>query len=162
MRQLILSIGLMYLILILVNVPAPWLGLKFESSDASRRLWFEPPGYLIPIVWFVLFTLMGIARARLADVDASTMRWWIDGLAVLCAAYAYYTLGLSRLTGVSPLWFGLWGNLVVIVAALWVARRIGMADAAGGWLILPVALWTAYATAIVLGKLQAGGANASG
>jgi tryptophan-rich sensory protein len=67
---LILSILLFYRILILLNIPASFLGLEFES-DSKPRLWFQPPGFVIPVVWFVLFTLMGIARCKLLKTEVA-------------------------------------------------------------------------------------------
>jgi tryptophan-rich sensory protein len=115
---LLTSVVLFYALLILVNVPAPLLGLKFES-DPAPRLWYQPPGYVIPIVWFVLFTLMGVARYQLLQTPQPQLQGWLFGLAFLCATYAYFTLGLAKLTHISALWFGLLGNVAVILAA-WV------------------------------------------
>ncbi|MBE9178573.1 tryptophan-rich sensory protein [Oculatella sp. LEGE 06141] len=152
---LIANIVLMYGILIGVNLPAPLLGLDFQEDSVRQRLWYEPPGYVIPIVWFVLFTLLGIARYELARRNpGGNIHWLITGLAILCATYAYYTLGLSKLTGVSALWFGLVGNVAVILSALLVAYQLGTASMTASLLVVPVAVWTVYATAIVIGELM--------
>lgn len=153
--SLILNILLMYGILVLVNVPAPFLGLAFENdSDTTRRLWYQPPGYVIPIVWFVLFTLLGIGRYTLLQNGAEGYDLLIIALAVLCATYAYYTLGLAQLTGVSALWYGLFGNLLVIMCALFVAYKLFPLSQTTAFLVLPVAVWTLFATAIVLGEMR--------
>lgn len=154
--QLILNVLLMYAILIGVNLPAPFLGLSFRETEPRRRLWFEPPGFVIPLAWFILFTLLGIARHLLLTAGGEPSGGWlIIVLAVLCACYAYYTLGLARLTGVSALWFGLGGNLAVIILALVVALLLRPISATVSLLVLPVAVWTGYATAIVLGEMRA-------
>lgn len=150
------SILSFYLVLLLVNLPAPFLGLKFENNDA-RRLWYEPPGFIIPIVWFVLFTLLGLARHTLIVSNAVSLQWWLYALAVMCAAYAYYTLGLAQLTQISALWFGLWGNLLVILFAALVVYQLQMVSMRAAWLTLPVIIWTLYATWIVLGTMKAEG-----
>ena len=52
----------------------------------------------------ILLALLGAARYDLARRNApDELGWLIVGLAVLCATYAYYTLGLSKLTGISAL-----------------------------------------------------------
>lgn len=155
--QLVASILLMYAILVGVNLPAPLLGLEFEDSPERDRLPYAPPGWVIPAAWFVLFALLGTARwlvLRTADADGGGA---IVALAVLCAAYAYYTLGLAKLTGVSALWYGLAGNVAVVLAALAVAGVLLPAAPAAALLVLPVAVWTTYATAIVVGELKAEG-----
>jgi tryptophan-rich sensory protein len=150
---LIINILLFYSILIIVNIPAPFIGLEFES-ETKPRLWYQPPGFVIPIAWFVLFTLLGTARYELMKAGQDSATWLLILLAVLCAAYAYYTLGLAKLTGISALWFGLWGNLVVIVFAIFVALRLWPDAKVAACLVLPVSLWTAYATLIVLGEMK--------
>jgi tryptophan-rich sensory protein len=151
------SIAIMYAVLVGVNLPAPLLGLRFESSPDGERLWFEPPGYVIPLAWFILFALLGVARHLVRPPAGADLQWYVFGLAVFCASYAYYTLGLAKLTGVSALWFGFAGNLTVIVLALVVAHKLYWYSRVAGALVLPVALWTTFATAIVLGQMRAQG-----
>ena len=59
-----------YAILFLTNVPAYFLGLKFEGNEARKRLWFEPPGFVIPIVWVILFFLLALLRFKLEQIQA--------------------------------------------------------------------------------------------
>jgi tryptophan-rich sensory protein len=127
--------------------------LVFESNEPDRRLWYEPPGFVIPLVWFVLFTLLAIARYQLTR-SGDGAGGPVVALAVLCATYAYYTLGLARLTGVSALWFGLFGNILVIIAALAVAYLARQESATAALLVVPVAIWTSFATAIVVGQMR--------
>ncbi|MFA0963446.1 hypothetical protein AB9P05_16700 [Roseivirga sp. BDSF3-8] len=56
---LVFSVLIFYGILILVNIPAPFIGLNFDN-DETPKLWYAPPGFVIPVIWFVLFTLLGI------------------------------------------------------------------------------------------------------
>jgi tryptophan-rich sensory protein len=150
---LLLSIASFYAVLVLVNLPAPFVGLEFESGE-TPRLWFAPPGYVIPIVWFVLFTLLGIGRYQLLQTGQAPYQLWLYGLAVLCAAYAYYTLGLAKLTHISALWFGLTGNIAVIAFALFVAWKLFPVSRPAAWLTLPVVAWTVFASCIVLGEMK--------
>jgi len=151
--QLIFSILIFYAILIGVNIPAPFIGLEFESSS-KPKLWYAPPGFLIPIVWFVLFTLLGIARYKLVINGQAGAQWWLFALALLCASYAYYTLGLSKLTHISALWFGLWGNIVVILFAVLVVAMLYPINPTAAHLTIPVIIWTLYANLIVLGEMK--------
>jgi tryptophan-rich sensory protein len=117
------SILLVYSILILVNIPASLIRWEFEN-EPSRRLWYQPPGVVIPIVWFVLFNLLGFARYTLLQASHASLQGWLFGLAFLCATYAYYTLGLVKLTQVSALWLALFGNIAVIVFAAFTTASI--------------------------------------
>jgi hypothetical protein len=61
---------------------------------------------------------LGIARCHLLLIEQEKFQWWLLGLAFLCASYAYYTLGFAKLAQIWALWFGLVGNLVVIIFAV--------------------------------------------
>ena len=153
MSTLIVSILTFYGILIIVNIPAPYLGLEFESG-AKPKLWYAPPGFVIPVVWFILFTLLGIARHHLIQTGLNSYQWLLYGLAFLCATYAYYTLGLAKLTNSSALWFGLIGNIVVILFATFVVYKLLMINKTAGLLTIPVIVWTTFASVIVIGEMK--------
>jgi tryptophan-rich sensory protein len=150
---LVFSILVFYAILICVNIPAPFFGLKFDSEQ-TPKLWYAPPGFAIPIVWFVLFTLLGIGRHNLIQNELKSYQWWLYALAFLCATYAYYTLGLAKLTNISALWFGLIGNLAVILFATFVVYKLLAVNKTAAILTIPVIVWTLFASLIVIGEMK--------
>lgn len=154
MGTLTSNILLFYGILFLTNVPAYFLGLKFEGNTPKKRLWFEPPGYVIPIVWVFLFLLLAILRYKLVSIEADDLAKMTIVLAVVCASYAYYTLGLEKLTGISALKFGLFGNIMVILVALWVGVTVSELSSNLSYLVFPIVAWTFFATMIILGQLR--------
>ncbi len=150
---LIFSILTFYGLLVAVNIPAPFIGLEFESGS-TPKLWFAPPGFVIPIVWFVLFTLLGIGRFNLIQNGLDQYQWWLYSLAFLCASYAYYTLGFAKLTPISALWFGLFGNILVILFCILVVYKLFPVNKSAALLAAPVILWTAFASLIVIGEMK--------
>lgn len=150
---LLISILIFYGILIIVNIPAPFIGLKFDSGQ-TPGLWYAPPGFVIPIVWFVLFTLLGIGRYKLVCGDLNNYQWWLFCLGFLCASYAYYTLGFAKLTNISALWFGLAGNIVVILFAGFVVYKLLPVNKTAALLTIPVIIWTLFASLIVIGEMK--------
>lgn len=154
MTSLPSNLLLFYGILFLTNVPAYFLGLKFEGNEPKKRLWFEPPGFVIPIVWVFLFLLLAILRYELIEIEADYLAKMTVVLAVVCASYPYYTLGLEKLTGFSALKFGLAGNILVILAALWVGMMVSSLSSNLSYLIFPIVGWTIFATMIILGQLR--------
>lgn len=150
---LIFSILTFYGILIAVNIPAPFIGLEFETGE-TPGLWYAPPGYVIPIVWFILFTLLGISRYNLIQTESANYHWWLYGLAFLCATYAYYTLGFAKMTNISALWFGLIGNIAVIIFASFVIYKLLPVNKTAALLIIPVIIWTTFASIIVVGEMK--------
>jgi tryptophan-rich sensory protein len=147
------SIGIFYGILIVVNIPAPFIGLEFEN-DAAPRLWYQPPGFVIPIVWFVLFALLALARTYLITQGQGSVQFWLFALAFLCATYANYTLGFAKLTNISALWFGLLGNLVVIGFAFFIIWKLYPLSRMAAYLTMPVIFWTVFASLIVVGEMK--------
>lgn len=154
MVGLLVNLLLFYAILFLINVPAYFLGLRFEGNEKRKRLWFEPPGFVIPLVWVFLFFLLAILRYNLMLIQESNLASMTILLAVICSSYAYYTLGLEKLTGISALKFGLFGNIQVILAALWVGRKVSDLSAGLSYLVFPIVVWTFFATMIILGQLR--------
>jgi tryptophan-rich sensory protein len=150
---LILSILTFYGILMVVNIPAPFIGLKFNDGE-TPKLWYAPPGFVIPIVWFILFTLLGIGRCNLIRTDFGNYQWWLYGLAFLCATYAYYTLGFAKLTNISALWFGRIGNIAVILFAAFVVYKLLPINKTAALLTIPVIIWTIFASLIVIGEMK--------
>lgn len=154
MVGLLVNLLLFYAILFLINVPAYFLGLRFEGNEKRKRLWFEPPGFVIPLVWVFLFFLLAILRYNLMLIQESNLASMTILLAVICSSYAYYTLGLEKLTGISALKFGLFGNILVILAALWVGRKVSDLSSGLSYLVFPIVVWTFFATMIILGQLR--------
>lgn len=154
MNSLLANILLFLGILFLTNVPAYFLGLRFEGNEPKKRLWFEPPGFVIPIVWVFLFLLLGYLRYELLQINADRLALMVIFLALVCASYAYYTLGLEKLTGISALKFGLCGNVLVILVALWVGRMVSDLSANLSYFVFPIVAWTFFATMIILGQLR--------
>jgi tryptophan-rich sensory protein len=152
--SLLFNIGLLWGMLFLTNIPGFFLGLKFEGNVPKKRLWFEPPGFVIPIVWVILFLMLAYLRYKLVLGNERDLAFMILILAFICATYPYYTLGLEKITGISALKFGLFGNILVILTALWVGIEISNFSANLSYLIYPIVIWTFYASMIILGQLR--------
>lgn len=113
-----------------------------------------PPGYVIGLVWTVLFALMGAARWLLLT-RAAPARWrharLVTALIVFCALYTFYGLAPeSRIPG-------LIGNLVTIPLGAWVAWTIRATSSRAAQLVALVPLWVAYATIVFGPNMWAAG-----
>jgi tryptophan-rich sensory protein len=148
---LVANVVAAWAVLLLVNVPAPLLGLRFDDGAAGVAL--EPPGWLVVAAWLLLFPGMGVARwllLRAPSPAAAATANLVIVLALLCATYAYYTLLPARLTGISSAVFGLAGNLLVIAVSVGLASRASSLSRQASALLAAVALWTAFATISVV------------
>lgn len=148
-----LDIAAFVLLLVVVNLPAPFLGLRFDDDSSART---APPGWLVVGAWLILFPAMGYAHwsLDLAGDQGARLAPWVIVLAVLCATYAYYTLGLAQITGISALWFGLFGNLTVIAAAATLAILATPLSPGAATALAAVGLWTAFASVSVIEELR--------
>lgn len=110
----------------------------------------SPPGWVFPVVWTILYLLMGYAAYRVQNSDApeETVRQ--------AMLFYYIQLGLNFLWPV--LFFGLHAYLWAFVELLilWIAICVTMwkfyrIDERAGDLLLPYLLWVTFAAYLNLG-----------
>ncbi len=110
----------------------------------------SPPGWLFPVVWTVLYLLMGYASYLVltSGVDSGQIR----------RALALYGAQLLLNFLWSPVFFGLQWRLVAffVLIALWVLiyltiRAFSKIDERAGDLLLPYLLWVTFAGYLNLG-----------
>ena len=104
----------------------------------------SPPGWVFPIVWTILYLLMGEASYRVLTSGE-------DRVLIRTALIAYgVQLGLNLLW--SPVFFGLQMYLLafLVLIALWAAifvtlRLFSDIDERAGTLLIPYLLWVSFA-----------------
>ena len=112
---------------------------------------FQPPGWVIGMVWTALFAAMGAARwvtARSHHGIGRRNGWLITGLILACFAYPYYTLGFRSVA------IGLAGSVVTMLLAAIIAWMIAGQSRLAAALVLPTALWCAFASLLLIRTLQ--------
>ena len=104
----------------------------------------SPPGWLFPVVWTILYLLMGFASYRVLEADAPK--------AEKRRALTVYGAQLVLNFLWSPVFFGLGWLLVAffILVALWILILItgnlfSQIDKTAGTLLLPYLLWVTFA-----------------
>ena len=110
----------------------------------------SPPGWVFPVVWAVLYLLMGVACCLV--VTAQTAPRYRQG------ALYIYALQLAVKFFWSPIFFGtgayrfalLWLLLLWGLAAL-TLRRFARVRPAAGWLLLPYLVWLTFAAYLNFG-----------
>lgn len=110
----------------------------------------SPPGWVFPVVWTVLYLLMGYASYRIYTSSA--------GDAQKKKALKLYVAQLALNFLWSPIFFGLGWYLAAffILVALWVLiyltmRQFSAIDELAGDLLLPYILWVTFAGYLNLG-----------
>jgi len=116
-------------------------GLGWARTDGPQA--GLPPGWVVGVIWVVLFAGMGTARwllLRTAWVDVEQRRVErVTLLAFVCLLYPLYTAGLQNER------VGLVGNILTLwlarAAAVYAWRRVR----AAGWCLFAVCAWLLYA-----------------
>lgn len=123
---------------------------SMELFSALEQPPLSPPAWLFPVVWTLLYLLMGLASYRVLSAPAPRedvrTALWLYGLQL--AVNFVWPLLFFNLQWFLLAFFWLmllW--LLVIVTAL-KFRRI---DEPAGWLLLPYVLWTTFAAYLNLG-----------
>ena len=113
----------------------------FESSVYKPPL--TPPGGVFPIVWGILYALMGVSAARVYLGPPSKAR--SDGLKIYLVQLGFnffwsIIFFLSRTYGAAFVWLtALWALIV------WMILTFREIDAAAAWLQIPYLVWVFFA-----------------
>lgn len=123
---------------------------SMKSFALLRQPPLSPPGWLFPVVWTVLYTLMGIAAYRVWNADAHESRKR-RALVIYAAqliinffwTIVFFNLGahLAAFAMIVLLW-------LLIIACIVMFSHV---DDTAGNLMIPYALWVSFAAYLNLG-----------
>ena len=137
--------GLWILFVEAVGALSGWLtrgGAKlYEQAIVQPPL--SPPGIVFPIVWGILFALMGVSAARIDTSPASAAR--TRGLAVFLVQLAFNFFWSIlffnfQAFGAALVWLAVLGLLIV-----WMIAEFAKVDKTAAWLQVPYLLWVSFA-----------------
>lgn len=119
----------------------------YESGIVRPPL--SPPGIVFPIVWTILFVLMGIGAARIAMAPPSRERsrslqiFFVQLLFNFFWSIIFFNF---QAFGFALIWLAaLWALIV------WMIRSFRKVDAPAAWLQVPYLLWVTFAAYLNLG-----------
>ena len=120
---------------------------KFIDYDSLQKPLFSPPSILFPIVWTILYILMGISHGMLKSngvIDKETNEiYYLQLLVNLIWPIAFFVLK-SRLFSV--IWIILLAVLVFIMIIKFYKK-----NKTAGLLQIPYLIWTLFATYLNIG-----------
>lgn len=128
-----------------------WLtrdGVKLYQATVQQPP-LSPPGFVFPVVWGILFALMGIGAARVYLSPASGARsrglllFFVQLLFNFCWSILFFNL---QAFGLSLLWL-----IVLWVLILWMILTFHKADPPAAWLQVPYLLWVTFAAYLNFG-----------
>jgi tryptophan-rich sensory protein len=140
-REWLLAIGTIVAVNGLGAAPALLVGADTSWID---RPWFFPPEILFPIVWTLLFTLMGVALFAVWRAGSSTR----EGRVAIAAFGGQFVLNLAW----TPIFFGFRrpGLGLLVIGALCIAVAVTIAafnrvSRLAAILLLPYLGWVSFA-----------------
>jgi tryptophan-rich sensory protein len=151
-RGLVRSVAITLAIAVLTNGALAALG--FNRAGAQKWPSFAPPGPAIGFVWVALFAGMGAARwfaLTSGRANAKDDARSVTILIALCLAYPFYT---HAIRGHAT---ELCGNIVTFAYATWLVQRLATRSSIAAFFIGTVALWVAFATALVVALVRLNG-----
>ena len=109
----------------------------------------SPPALVFPVVWTILYALMGISAARVALTPASQEQLhglWIFGLQLAMNFFWSMLFFKFQLFGLALIWLAaLWGVI------LWMITVFAGTDTAAARLQIPYLVWVTFAGYLNLG-----------
>lgn len=130
---------------------AGWLtrrGAKIYNAAITQPP-FSPPGIVFPIVWGILFALMGISAARVYLAPASNVRTRSLLLFFLQLAFNFFwSIIFFNFQAFGLAFFWLIALWLLILAMLFSFRKV---DRLAAWLQIPYLLWVSFAAYLNFG-----------
>ena len=128
-----------------VGALAGWLsrdGIRnFESAFAQPVL--SPPGWVFPVVWGILFALMGISAARISRLPVSP--------STACGQKLFFTQLIFNFFwsiiffNLQAYWAAFWWLILLWVQVLGMILCYAKDDRTAAWLQVPYLLWLTFA-----------------
>ncbi|MBQ7359822.1 MAG: tryptophan-rich sensory protein [Lachnospiraceae bacterium] len=121
-----------------------------NNFDSLVKPPLSPPGWVFPVVWTILYTLMGIASYLVLVSEESSMvksnALAVYGVQLIFNFFWSIIFFRYQCYGCAFVWLLLLEVFVVLTALLF-----GQIDKRAGWLMVPYIVWVAFA-----GYLNAG------
>jgi tryptophan-rich sensory protein len=143
-RDLLVALGFAVAVNAVGGLPAVFFG---ADTDWFERPWFFPPDVLFPIVWTLLFSLLGVALFLVVQrgIDRREVRVAVGAFAVQMALNVAWT----------PAFFGLQRPALglAVIVALWVAivgtvAAFARVDRRAAGLLVPYLAWVSFAAVL--------------
>ena len=123
---------------------------SMEAFEALNQPPLSPPGWLFPVVWTVLYVLMGIASYLVSVSDApqeeKARALWTYGIQL-----AFNFLWPIAFFNLKWYLFAFLWLVILWILILITALRFGRIRKPAGYLLVPYLLWVAFAGYLKLG-----------
>ena len=144
-----------FIILIVINLTIGFIAARIIVPEitgwyaALQKPWFNPPSWVFPVVWTVIYILAAIAAYRVwKHRDSSTAYKTAVGIyfiqLLLNFLWSVVFFGMHEILGALVVILTL--LVSIIVNMVWFSRF----SRTGAWLLLPYLLWVSFASVLNL------------
>lgn len=119
----------------------------YKATVAKPPL--SPPSIVFPIVWMVLFALMGIGAARIYMAPASPIR--SRSLLLFLIQLVFNFFWSIIFFNLQSFGFAFVWLIVLWILILWMTLSFREVDRLAAWLQIPYLIWVAFAAYLNLG-----------
>jgi tryptophan-rich sensory protein len=134
---------LLFYILITLGIGAlPTLFVNFDKYKDFNKPPLSPPGIVFPIVWTILFILMGISIYRIVR----TKNFGVDSLKILYFAQLIVNaLWTPIFFGLNAFLFAFIWLLLLLVLVIIMTVKFHYLDKISAYLLIPYIIWLVFA-----------------
>lgn len=128
-----------------------WLtrnGIEVYKAEIEKPP-LSPPGFVFPIIWALLFALMGIGAARIDMAPASAAR--SRSLLLFLIQLLFNFFWSILFFNLQSFGFALIWLIVLWALILWMILSFRKIDTLAAWLQVPYLLWVTFAAYLNLG-----------
>jgi len=114
-----------------------------------NKPWFNPPDWVFPVAWTVLYTMIAVSLWRLLGARPLTgpsREGWRLALGAFLVQMALNAAWTPVFFSAHAIGLGLIVVATLLVMVLWTIRLTWRFDRAAAWLLVPYACWVAFAT----------------
>jgi tryptophan-rich sensory protein len=114
-----------------------------------NKPWFNPPDWVFPVAWTVLYTMIAVSLWRLLGARPRTgpsREGWRLAVAAFLVQIALNAAWTPVFFTAHAIGLGLVVVAALLVMVLWTIRLTWRCDRAAAWLLVPYAVWVAFAT----------------
>jgi translocator protein len=114
-----------------------------------NKPWFNPPDWVFPVAWTILYTMIAISLWRLLGARPRTgpsRKGWRLALVAFLVQIALNAAWTPTFFTAHAIGVALVVVAVLLVMVLWTIRLTWRFDRLAAWMLVPYAAWVAFAT----------------
>lgn len=114
-----------------------------------NKPWFNPPNWVFPVAWTALYTMIAYALWRLLGarpVTGPSREGWKLAIGAFLVQLALNAAWTPVFFSAHAIGLGLVVVATLLVMVLWTIRLTWRFDRLAAWLLVPYAVWVAFAT----------------